>query len=485
MRVLKRAGLLLLLTLFAVLVNGYHYAVDDGAIYIPEILQHLHPSLYPLNADFFHAQGSKSPVLSGIAALAELLRLSAPWSVMLLQFLGIFTLLGASLQLAEFMFKNVRSAWAGVCLLACVLSVFVAGTSIPIMDPYFTSRTLSTPLTIFALANVVAGRKLLAAVFVTLACLVHPLMTVFAVLFIACYYLTGLTAKLELRIPAYAAALPLGLGWGRVQEPAQETMMTRSFFFAYRWTWIEWTGVVAPLAIFLALWRLPLDFGKPALRRIAGAAFLTGCFVSIFFLLISSSPNLESFLRLQPMRAFQVIYIVMFLIVGAGLGEFVLGRHVWRWATLLVALGLMDVVVDHATYPSSSHVEWPFASSRNPWVQGFDWAKLNTPPDALFALPPRYIYAPGEDAHGFRAIAERSALADELKDAAVVSIFPALAPEWKKQVDAQAGWNSFKPADFHRLSQQFNVTWVVVQVSQSEGLDCRYHNASIAVCHIT
>jgi len=48
--------------------------------------------------------------------------------------------------------------------------------------------------------------------------------------------------------------------------------------------------------------------------------------------------------------------------------------------------------------------------------QAFDWAKHNTPVDSLFALDPRYMELPGEDYHGFRALAERSVLADDLKD---------------------------------------------------------------------
>jgi len=42
--------------------------------------------------------------------------------------------------------------------------------------------------------------------------------------------------------------------------------------------------------------------------------------------------------------------------------------------------------------------------------------RLQTPRDAVFALDPNYMLIAGEDQHGFRAIAERSALADALKD---------------------------------------------------------------------
>jgi hypothetical protein len=35
---------------------------------------------------------------------------------------------------------------------------------------------------------------------------------------------------------------------------------------------------------------------------------------------------------------------------------------------------------------------------------------------AIFALDPNYMAIAGDDQHGFRAVAERSAIADNLKD---------------------------------------------------------------------
>jgi hypothetical protein len=485
---MKRYGLLLLLASFSILVNGYHYSADDGAIFVPEIVQQVHPSFYPANDVFFHAHGSLSifPILAG--TVARCLGGSVPFSLFLLHFLGTFVVLASGLRLAEYMFCTARAAWGAVCMLSVVLALFVAGTSIPIMDPYFTARTLSTPLTLIALTSVIARRWMLAAATLMLSFAVHPLMAVFATLFILSYTVAGTKLQIPHRIREYASAtpavLPLGLSWGRVQEPYRQTMISRTFFFATRWTTIEWAGVLIPLAMFLWLWRVSFSTTRPVFRKICGAAFLAGCCATFFFLLLSLSPNLESFVRLQPMRAFQPIYIVMFLIVGGFIGEYLLRAHTWRWVALLLVFGAMDVAIDHAAYPASAHIEFPAAASSNAWVQGFDWARRNTPTDALFALSPTYLKAPGEDMHGFRGIAERSALADEVKDSGVVSMFPAVAPEWKRQVNAEAGWDHFSPADFHRLAQQYRVSWVVVELPQSAGLDCRYHNAAIAICHI-
>ena len=479
-----RYGLLLLLTLASFFANGYHYATDDGAIYLPDILQRLHPAMFHANAAFFHAHGSLSifPILAGLPA--EWLGGSVAWSVLLWQIFGLFLLLASAFRLAEHMFSSSRAAWSAVLVLAFVPCLFVAGTSIPIMDPYFTARTISTPLTLVAFVSAVTGKRMIALASLALAFTVHPLMSVFATMLIGAYYLSELTIRIPDRVPVYASALPLGLAWGRVQEPYRQTMQSRTFFFASRWTAIEWAGVFIPLAILFYLWRVPTRATTPLLRRVCGGAFFCGSLATIFFLIISLIPGFESFVRLQPMRGFQLIYIVLFLLVGGFLGEYVLRARTWRWSLVLLALAAMDVTIDKATYPESAHIEWPWAQTGNAWLQGFEWVRKNTPEDALFALPPEYMHAPGEDAHGFRAIAQRSALADQIKDSGVVSMFPELAPEWKRQMDAQAGWSAFTPADFHRLARDYEVSWVIVQLKQSSGLDCRYHNASIAVCHV-
>ncbi|MDE3150134.1 MAG: hypothetical protein KGL37_11760, partial [Acidobacteriota bacterium] len=92
--------------------------------------------------------------------------------------------------------------------------------------------------------------------------------------------------------------------------------------------------------------------------------------------------------------------------------------------------------------------------------------------------------APGEDYHSFRALAERSQLADAIKDTAVVTQVPDLAPDWNEQIEAAKGWSHFQLADFERLKSEFGVNWVLVSYPQPVGLACRWHDASLAVCQV-
>jgi hypothetical protein len=137
------------------------------------------------------------------------------------------------------------------------------------------------------------------------------------------------------------------------------------------------------------------------------------------------------------------------------------------------------------SFPMSSHIEWPGTSSRNQWAQAFVWVRDHTPADAYFALNPDCMRLPGEDQHGFRAMAERSRLADRTKDSGAVTMFPALAEIWLQQLGAQTGWSHFDEQDFRRLKSLYGVNWVVLERPLvGDGFSCPYANSAVFVCTI-
>jgi len=129
-------------------------------------------------------------------------------------------------------------------------------------------------------------------------------------------------------------------------------------------------------------------------------------------------------------------------------------------------------------------VEWPWAKTRNSWAQAFDWIRDNTPTSALFALNPDHMTLPGEDETGFRARAQRSMLADLVKDKGAASMFPPLSTLWLEQVQDQKNWTQFRKDDFDRLRQKYGVSWIVVERPGPEALDCPYQNSKVRVCRL-
>jgi hypothetical protein len=184
------------------------------------------------------------------------------------------------------------------------------------------------------------------------------------------------------------------------------------------------------------------------------------------------------------MRSLFLLYILFVLFSGGLLAEYLLKEHWWRWLALFLPLSAGMFYAQRALFPASAHVEWPWAKPRNPWVQAFNWVRDNTPTNAVFSLDPYYMHVPGEDEDGFRDIAERSMMADQVTDGGAVSMFPPLGDEWAAQMQARSNWHSFQPQDYQRLHAQYGVNWVILQQTDDPDLQCPYQNEAVRVCKV-
>src|SRR5262249_56136124 len=92
-------GFILLLTILALAVHGFHYGIEDEAIYLPAIKKYLDPSLYPFDSVFFVPQNNLTllPVLVG--SLAQVTFLPVHWAVFIAHLLSLFLSLSPSLPL--------------------------------------------------------------------------------------------------------------------------------------------------------------------------------------------------------------------------------------------------------------------------------------------------------------------------------------------------------------------------------------------------
>lgn len=484
-----RMCLLLGLTALAICVQGYHLGADDAAIYVPGIKQAADPALYPFGAQFFHLHASLTLFPDLVGGSARLTRLPVDFIIFFSHAAGIFMLLLASLQLMEACFENQTARWSGVALLAVLLGTPVAGTALAIGDPYVTSRTLSTPAALFAVTCFLSGHRKQAVAWLVFTACMHPQMSVYALIFV------GSLKFAQSRTPAtehegapaelvYLSALPFLFEFKPARGPARDVLFSRTYFFVTQWAWYEWIGAAAPLAFSAWLCSAKLRGTTSVFRNLARAIVPFGIAFTVAAIVLASSTYLENFTRLQPMRAFHLIYALFFLLLGGLAGEYVLRNKLWKWVGLFVPISVGMIVMQMVTYPASAHIEWPGTASGNSWADAFLWIRHNTPKNAVFALDPDYMLVSGEDMHGFRAIAERSTLADAVKDSGAVSLFPGLAEEWQSQVNSLRGWKHFHTADFEKLAGRYPVTWVVTQVPEPIGLNCPYTNKAVAVCRL-
>ena len=478
---------LALLTPAVLLVHGYHPLADDGAVYVTGIKKLADPSLYQADSVF-----ALSPTHLSIFAhvLAALLR----WGHLPLQPLllachvaSIFLFLLGSWKVAARIFPDESARWGAVLLAACCFTLPVAGTSLSIMDPYVTARSFSTPLMLFALAAALDERWVVCALWLALAALLHPLMTCYAAIAVLTLVLTRRRMWRSIAVLAVAGwvvCLVIFLAT-RHADPSlayNRAALSRSYFFLSSWQWFEYLGLVMPpllLGLAGCLSRAPW----PARATAIAATILGSCalLASICFVHRSGSLLLA---RLQLLRAFHFVYIAGVLVAGGMLATRA-QRHKRLRTALYVALLLTMFAAQRFTYPASSHVEWPGLTPINPWQQAFLWIGANTPQDAIFALDNDYIEWPGEDAQGFRATAERSAVADYFKDGGIASNFSQAAIPWWLGSQATAQLNSATDQERWARLRRLGASWIILPAEANTGLRCPFTNASVRVCRLS
>jgi hypothetical protein len=476
---------LLLLTAGALLVHGYHPFAEDAEIYLPGVEKILHPALFPVWQEFFASHASLTLFPNLIAFSLRVAHLPLAWGLLLWHVASIFLLLQACWELSRLLFPSARARWGAVCLVAALLTIPVAGTALYIMDQYLNPRNLAAFAGIFAVARTLEKKYVRALLWLAFAASVHPLMWTFPFSF--CVLLLVMD-KFEGRWKRTTTGLA-GLLWWMPLAPAaspayHEAAKLHANHYIQNWEWYEWLGIVAPLLLFWWFGRAARRRQWFTLERLSRAFVVYGLIFLVAALVVDLPARFESLARLQPLRSLHLLYIVMFVVMGGFLGEHVLKNRVWRWLLLFIPLTGGMFLAQRSLFPASAQVEWPGAAPRNPWAQAFVWIRQNTPADAVFALDPQYMHLAGEDEIGFRCLAERSRLADAIKDNGVVSMFPPLAEEWWAQVQAQTPWKNFQAHDFARLKSRYGVSWVVVQQPGIAGIDCPYQNAAVRVCQL-
>lgn len=497
--------LVTVLTVLAFVVHGYHPYAEDGGLYMAEIKRLIDPSLYPHGTEFVmgHLRGSLfAPLMAGLARGS---RMGLEMTLLLVHLASFWVTLFASYLLAARCYRSREARVGAVGLLAMWITLPVAGTSLMLMDPYVTARSISTPCVLLALFGMLEfvqprdgvrvarwGGLALCCVGLIAAASMHPLMAAYGA---GCVLVLACVMSPVRRMQVWGTAGLCGTALvvaATVQAlaPAESASylhvaMTRYYWFPADWHWYEQFGLVAPLII-LAVAGLVAqrkdEAAKVALARMAVVCGAVGAAVAVLF----ARPGLATHMvaRLQPLRIFQVVYLVMILFVGATLAELVLQRRAWRWVTVFGLMAVLMMFVQRQTFPDSAHIELPWRAPENQWEQAFVWISKNTPKDALFALDAHYITSPGEDAQSFRGIAERSALPDYSKDGGRAAIQPGLTPAWLAGERAQMGLSTQTDAQRTAILRPMGVNWVVLTKRAKTDFACAYANGAVKVCRL-
>jgi hypothetical protein len=492
------------LALVGVLIHGYHPYAEDGGIYLPGILKLLHPELYPTWTGFVTAQTRFSLFAPAIAQIVWFTGVDVMACMFCVYILSIWGTLYAIWLIASRCLRTLEARCGAVVVLMLCMTMPAAGTSLLLVDPYVTARSISTPLGLLAIAwtlDVIAelrqsghiqpGSLGLAVGSLVLAVLMHPLMGSYTACCVALLVCSSFSNRL-LRKVFLAGVLLFALlvaSLVNLLAPAQPAgyaaiALSRSYWFLSRWQWYEIAGLLAPL--FLLWWMTrnlsTLNERGRWLARMGLWAGLVGLEVSLLF--AHQSVHNYFVAMLQPLRIFHTVYLVLIPLLGAMLTEAFLKRDPVRWTATFLVLGALMLFVQIRTFPYSSHIELPGRSPSNDWEQGFWWIRNNTSRDATFALDAHYIESAGEDAQSFRAIAERSTVPDYTKDGGIAAVDPALTPAWRIAEAINAGLTGMPDEERRDKLVRAHVQWLVLPLSAETRFTCPFQNRAMKVCRV-
>ncbi len=495
---LRLVAVLLLITAASIAIHGYHYGIEDEAIYLPAIKAHVNAALYPHDDIFFKPQTRPTLFDDLVAATARGLRAPVDWTDFGYYAGTLLAFYAGAWALAARLFPGARARLGGVLLVAALLTMPVAGTCIFIADQHLHPRTLATALILWAAARLaprawgeeVSEREYVwAALIMTAATLIHVQMAFYGMVFLGMLVIPLRGAGKRVMLLAGFGPAVLGALVLRGGPEWQEASRTRTQHYLMQWEWYEWLGAIAPIFVLWGMGWLARRRGWKAAAAVSTRTALFAALGLVAGCVITIPPALERLTVFQPMRILHLTYVVMIMLAGGLLAETVLKAKLWRWALLLAPIAAGMSYAQFDSFPNSRHVEWPGRATGNDWVEAFNWVKANTPVDAYFVLNPRYMSSEGEDYHGFRGLAERGQMADWDKDPGVAILFPELAGRWWREVHALDGWKNFKAADLRRLHEEYGVGWTLLGVKDGPAgsiapSDCPYRNQSVMVCRI-
>ena len=175
--VLRPVCILLLLTVVAVLIHGYHMGIEDQDVYLAAVNKSLNPALYPVNSVFFTEQMKASLFIRGVAGSIRLTGIPVSWGLFLWHVGSIFLVLLGCWKMASACFENEPARWSGVLLVTVLLTMPIAGTALFFVDTYLHPRALAAGAILLALAACLKKKWITTAVLVNRpAGLMHPLM---------------------------------------------------------------------------------------------------------------------------------------------------------------------------------------------------------------------------------------------------------------------------------------------------------------------
>jgi hypothetical protein len=459
------AAFVLLATLNAA---GYRYAASDEAFYIPAVMRHLDPALFPRDAPLIDAQARIVASDDVIAGIARVSGASLPHVFLALYIATLLLLYAGSAWVGRRFF---RSEWTAPALAAALtLRHAIAKTGVNTLEAYFHPRELVFAMGLLAVGAFLDRRWIVACALIVAGLFVHETTAAF----FAAWLIVAACVRAPQQHRARLAAVVLGGG-------AAVTAVLLLGPLAGRFGRIdaEWLAAIGPKDLFPLRWPidvwvtnllpLPVIAGAWWRRRAAGllvpgeTPLVVGAF-ALFALFLLWLPfdvaHVALAVQLQFSRVlwlldlFATVYLVWWLAEGQA------ARLRSRPVVVLLTLALLSFARGGYT----TFVEFPerrlFAVDiQHPdWRDAMAFARTTDPGSGWLADP---IHAAKYGA-SVRAAGYRDVLLEALKDHAIAIYDRPTAMRVAERENAlrELQWDT--PAGARELARRYALDYLVV-----------------------
>jgi hypothetical protein len=460
-------GFVLLATLNSA---GYRYGASDQAFYIPAVLRHLDPSLFPRDRALIDAQGRLIFIDDIAAFVVRYTHVSIPSLFAILYVTTLGLLFAAALRIGAHVYRT-RGA---VLALAAALTLrhAIAKTGANTLEGYFHPRQLAFAIALFSLAGFLERRERATIALLVTAAVIHPTTAVWFAIWIG--VATWLERPERRQVLAAGAALagvaavvalwrgPLAGHLARMDPAWLAVIGDRDYLFPLAWPADVWFTNLIAIPIIVSGWRararahLAIAGETPL---VVGALALAAIF---FAWLPFSAAHVAIAVQLQVTRVFWLIdflgtvYLVWFIAEGRATGD-ALRKRAWVAAAVIVVLSSARGVYScFFQFPDRQVVAIDI--QRPDWRDAMAWARTTAPGSGWLA-DPHHAALYGSTV---RAAGHRDVVIDLLKDPAIAMYDRGVAMELadRERALAQYAWDT--PDGARALAQRYALDFLVI-----------------------
>ncbi len=463
--------------------GGYRYGVGDHAFYVPAVVQHLNPSLFPRDRHMLHAQDRFMLYDDAAAALSKATGISVPALFFAGYISGMALLFGGIVAVGRAMYTS----WWTVALLAALLTLRhrITQTGANTLEAYFHPRMIAFALGAWAIAAYLRGKGVAAVALVATAFALHPTTALWFGIWIAGALLVS---ERRWRVPLVGAgalgaavtvwavsAGPLRGHLDRMDPLWASALTGKDYIFPSDWTASFWIVNLAYLPVAAAIYSVRRKRGLTTSRE---AGLLAGATALLCVFLISwplMTAGIALALQLQTSRTFWMLDLLAAIYIAWVLAEAVRTSAmrkaiVTAFVAIAVARGVFVWRVEHAGDPLVR-----IGLAQDNWTDAMKWVS-KTPVDTHVLADPGHAWKYGTSV---RVAGERDVYLEEVKDLALALYSRNVAAEAIQRIHDSQNFDSLTIEQLRLLAARYDLDYLVLD--RPVDLPLAYRNAQFGV----